>query len=104
MKLIEKAIKVPHSGKVTIFAFGDLQFGSVGFDQDMWNEFKKEFTETENAYAIGLGDYSDFLRPSKRASIRAAFADDMSAHEELDELAFFFPGELLLNALSERLE
>ena len=70
---------------VSIFCFGDLQFGLKGFDEEAWNEFKHEFKSTPCAYGLGLGDYEDWLRPSMRGRIESAIVHDDSAKQQLDD-------------------
>lgn len=70
---------------VSMFFFGDLQWGSKGFSEDAWNRFKDEFRRTPNAYAVGLGDYGDWLRPSLRPGIKASIGKDASAGQMLDD-------------------
>ena len=82
----EKRISLQHGGVATLFIFGDTQFGSDGFDNEMWQEFAHQFKTTKNAYGIGLGDASDFLRPSMRARIVGSLSSDLSAREELDKI------------------
>jgi len=63
-----------------------MQFGASGFDEKLWERFKKEFISTPHAYAIGLGDYTDIFRPKLQVKIESAFAGDMSAREQMDGL------------------
>jgi hypothetical protein len=86
LQVHEKRITLPHSSSIRIFVFGDSQIGAKGFDENMWSAFEREFKSTKNAYAIGLGDYSDFLRPTMRSKITGALSGDRSAQEELDEI------------------
>ena len=61
-----KVFKLKTSEMLSIFIFGDLQFrrNDDAFDRNGWEQFKDEFKSTPNAWAIGLGDYEDFLRQS----------------------------------------
>ena len=79
------AIPLAWKNTATIFFFGDLQWGAQGFADEAWKRFEAEFKATPNAWAIGLGDYGDWLRPSMRAPIRAALAKDKSAQQMLDD-------------------
>jgi hypothetical protein len=67
---------------ISIFFFGDLQTGAAGFEREVWEEFKREFKTTKNAHVIGVGDYSDFLRPTMQAKLYGALAHDDSARHE----------------------
>lgn len=78
-------IGIKHKDPATIFFFGDLQWGAKGFDDEAWERFKAEFKATPNAWAIGLGDYGDWLRPSMRAPLKAALSKDGSAGGMLDD-------------------
>ena len=86
MKAVAYTMPVKGVSPVYLFAFGDLQFGTKGFDEELWEKFKSEFKSTPNAYALGLGDYSDFIRPTIRKEMLSALAGDQSAKEELDSL------------------
>lgn len=68
----------------TVFIFGDRQQGSQGYRAEAWAEFKREFRATQNAWAIGLGDYGDFLRPSMRTPMLNAMQKDDSARSMLE--------------------
>lgn len=70
---------------LNIFCFGDLQVGSEGFDKEAWQEFKHEFKTTKNAVGLGLGDMTDWIRPTMRARIYGALAHDDSAKKQLDD-------------------
>lgn len=69
----------------SIFLFGDLQFGTDGFDEEAWEQFEDEFKSTPHAYALGLGDYEDWLRPTMRARVLSQMAHDDSARQQLDD-------------------
>lgn len=72
-------------GPATIFVFGDLQFGSSSFVEEAWDQFVDDFKSTPNAWALGLGDYEDWLRPSMRAPLYASLTKDSSARFQLDD-------------------
>ena len=82
----EKRIKLDWSKPVSIFFFGDLQEGQEGFSKEMWEAFKAEVLGTPRSYAIGLGDYSDWLRPTMRARLGEAVAHDDSSRQQLDNM------------------
>lgn len=70
---------------LSLFFFGDKQAGVPGYCDEAWQEFKAEFKRTPNAYAIGLGDYLDWLRPSMRLEVKRALIKDTSAWKQLDK-------------------
>lgn len=86
MYFAERRIGLSKGSKLTLFVFGDTQLGSVGYKKDILNEFKEDFLSTPNAYALGLGDYGDFLRPSMRTKIGEALYQDDSARVQLDDI------------------
>jgi hypothetical protein len=86
MRLNEKTIVLPHSGTATLFVFGDMQYGAEGFDEGMWADFERDFKSTPNAYAIGLGDYSDFSRWTTRHKMSDALSGDRSVWSQLDKM------------------
>lgn len=92
-------IILPHSGKVTLFIFGDMQFGATGFNEEMWQEFEHDFKTTKNAFAIGLGDYDDFVRFTVRKPMVIATHGDASARNQLDQMVF-----MKMNRLIKKLE
>lgn len=83
--MVHHSFDINLGSEATIFAFGDLQFGMPGFDEEAWQEFKNEFKRTPNAYAIGLGDYGDALRPTMMTILTSAMAKDDSAKQQLDD-------------------
>ena len=82
-----KVFKLKTSEMLSIFIFGDLQFrrNDDAFDSSAWEQFRDEFKSTPNAWALGLGDYEDFLRPTMRARIQASVAGDDSARQQIDD-------------------
>lgn len=80
----EKRVQIGWGKPVNLFFFGDLQWGTPGFSKEAWEEFKAEFKSTPNAWALGLGDYGDFVRPSMRAKLGSPLAHDDSTREQLD--------------------
>ena len=77
-------IRLSSRNAATVFLFGDRQQGSPGYCKEAWQEFRNEFKSTENAWALGLGDYGDWLRPSMRTPVINALAKDDSARAMLD--------------------
>jgi hypothetical protein len=86
MHIHETRIVLPHSGKATLFVFGDMQFGTKEFDEDMWAEFENDFRSTKHAYAIGLGDYDDFVRWTVRKPLIEAMHGDDSVRARFDSM------------------
>lgn len=82
-----RSFKIRTSETLSVFLFGDLQFrrNDDAFDSSAWEQFKDEFKSTPNAWAIGLGDYEDFLRPTMRARVQASVAGDDSARQQIDD-------------------
>lgn len=79
-------IQLGSNNEATIFFFGDLQSDADGFLSEAWDEFKKEFLATPNSYAMGLGDYGDFSRPTMRARLLSSLANDDSSRRQLDNM------------------
>lgn len=79
---------IAHSGTngVDLFFFGDLQEGVEGFRDDAWGAFRDDWKRSLNPYAVGMGDYRDWLRPSIRGKISPALHKDPSAHKQLDDM------------------
>lgn len=82
-------------GEVNLFFFGDLQFGADGFVEEAWQDFRHEFKTTKNAYAIGLGDYGDWLRPTMRTKLYMSLTGDDSARRQLDSMVLKLQDQLL---------
>lgn len=66
--------------------FGDIQFGSKGFDNFLWERYVKEVVEDEDGFTIGMGDYTDLFRPTIRGRLRGIVCDDDDASENFDDL------------------
>lgn len=86
--MVEHEVRIPleWSHGASVFVFGDIQGGQSGFQKEAWEEFENEFRRTPNAWALGLGDYDDWLRPSLRPALRAALGKDDSARAALDKM------------------
>ena len=69
----------------TVFVFGDLQWGAQGFVQEAWQEFRSKFKSTKNAWALGLGDYNDFVRTKVRGQLKAVISQDDSIRAQVDD-------------------
>lgn len=78
-------VEMDWSHGASIFFMGDWQHGAQGFDEEAYQEMKHEFLTTKNAYALGLGDYENWLRPSMRWQLIATMKKDDTAHKELDD-------------------
>lgn len=79
-------LTLPYKEYINLFVFGDLQLGASGFDTKLWQSFKEEFKSTPHAYALGLGDYSDWVRPTIRERLANATSGDISVREQLDSM------------------
>lgn len=88
MYCVLKNITVERSKPVNIFVFGDVQEHSTGFSEEYFEAFKQDFLTSPNAYAIGLGDYGDFTRPSivKRINSVIDPTFDGDYRDELDRI------------------
>lgn len=74
------------SRKIRLRPFGDLQKGTPGFREDIWTRWKKEMMDDKEAYAIGMGDYSDSFRPIIQKRLENAFIGDSEAKRQLEEM------------------
>ena len=94
------------NSKASLFVFADRQQGGSGYRKEAWEEFRHEFKATPNAWAIGLGDYGDWLRPSMRSrlisvlskddSARGAFEKDiLHSHDKIIDDMEFLKGRLI---------
>ncbi len=88
MFLSVKEINCLKSETINIFVFGDIQEHSSGFSEEYFQAFKSDFLSTKNAYAIGLGDYGDFVRPSlmKRINTIMDPVQDRDYRNQLDKM------------------
>lgn len=55
-----------------ILPFGDLQVGSVLFDEGMWGKYVEAVKAARNPITIGMGDYADHFRPSVQERLTGA--------------------------------
>lgn len=85
--MIDHISRIPLDFKygATVFVFGDLQWGASGFSREAWEEFRHRFKTTKNAWALGIGDYGDYVRPSMRGRIIAAASHDDSVRAQMDD-------------------
>lgn len=84
--ILHRKVIVAKKNEITLRPFGDLQFGTAGFQEKLWQRWLKETTEDDRAVVIGLGDYSDSFRPTIQKRLKAAFVDDASAGAQMDEM------------------
>jgi hypothetical protein len=94
MRLNEMRLPLQRGGKATLFIFSDMQWGTEGFSEEMWNEFEGDFRSTKNAYAIGLGDYDDWVRWTVRRPMTDSTAGDGSVRKRLDKMVMTGVDEL----------
>ena len=78
-------IPLDYSEGATIFVFGDLQWGAEGFVSEAWQEFRNKFKSTKNAWALGLGDYNDFVRTKVRGQLKTIISQDDSIRAQMDD-------------------
>ena len=78
-------IKLPKStDEFYIVPFGDIHFLAKGHCSSAWQKFEKWMKKTPNAFALGMGDYSDFSSATDRAIITKTTRD--STREIIDEM------------------
>lgn len=86
MKLLDYEILLNNpTDPVTIIPFGCVHRDDPGFRESLWRQCVDEIASTNNCYAIGLGDYANFLRTTARTYLKAYVADDNS-FRELDSM------------------
>lgn len=87
--MIEHIVRLPldYTHGLTIFVFGDMQYGSTGFREEAWQDFEAHFRKTKNTYAIGLGDYLDFTRPTMRKMLDSLCTKDDGFRAQVDSMA-----------------
>ena len=81
-------------GKATrldLFPVGDLQYGVESFDKNLYRQFMEEYRESEAdprsvTASIGMGDYSDYFRPTNRGKIASMAGDDRDLLKGLDDV------------------
>ena len=85
---------------LTVFIFGDLQHKSEAFVKEAWGEFTYQFKRTKGPKAaVGVGDYTDFTRPSMRTRLEAVLNGDDTMHAQLDDLFRKYQDDELLPLL-----
>lgn len=67
--------------------FGDLQIWQPGYRQDIFDSFVKYVVSNSGSIStIGMGDYWDYLRPSRRKTFSQILASDPSTFAQHDKL------------------
>lgn len=72
--------------RLNIAPFGDLQKGAPGFRGDQWQRWKEERRADRKSLLIGVGDYTDFLRPKMREALTSTMMRDPSVYSQMDDL------------------
>lgn len=85
MKLIDYHIIVPtQNTTVSLFPFACVHQDNPGHSIGAWREYLEEVKNTPNGYAIGLGDYYDWLRTHARDYLKH-YPNDENSFQELDK-------------------
>lgn len=85
MKLHSKIILTDtDTGSITLFPFACVHRDNEGHSLSHWQEFLREVRETPNAYAIGMGDYHDFLRTHAREWVKA-YPHDRNSFKTMED-------------------
>ena len=86
MKVLDTEVILDNpNSPLTIIPFGCVHRDDPGFREPLWRQCVDEIASTHNCYAIGLGDYANFLRTTARTYLKAYVADDNS-FRELDSM------------------
>ena len=86
MKVLDTAVVLDNpNSPLTLIPFGCVHRDDPGFREALWRQCVDEIAQTPNCYAIGLGDYANFLRTTARTYLKAYVADDNS-FRELDSM------------------
>lgn len=75
-----------HAHGIDVFFFGDRQEGSSGYCQEAWEAFRDEWKASKNPYAIGLGDYGDWLRPTMRKHLSSVTSKDDDTKAAIEKM------------------
>lgn len=85
MQLLEQTIVVDSiTDPITIIPFGCIHEDDPGFKQDLFEQCLDEIMQP-NTYAIGCGDYKNFLRSTARKYIQG-YTGDEDSFRELDSM------------------
>ena len=74
------------SRKFRILPVGDLQIGSHGFRDDLWQRWYREALADKDAYIIGMGDYSDAFRPTIMKKMEKIWEGDEGSQFQQEEM------------------
>ena len=86
MKVLDAEVVLDNpNSPLTIIPFGCVHRDDPGFRESLWRQCVDEIASTSNCYAVGLGDYANFLRTTARTYLKAYVADDNS-FRELDSM------------------
>ena len=79
MKLLDYTICLPSlTTPVTIIPFGCVHGDDPGFHEGLFEQCISEIEKTPDCYAIGLGDYWNFLRTTARKHLKSYIGDEDS--------------------------
>src|SRR3990167_94103 len=95
MQLLSRRIVAGKDGEIRIRAMADLQKGDPGFRRDLWARFLNDAIHDRDSYIVGLGDYSNFTRPTIQIRLKEALLKDSEAHDELDTVVMKGTDELV---------
>jgi UDP-2,3-diacylglucosamine pyrophosphatase LpxH len=84
LEIIDKTIDARKEREFNIIPIGDLHFGSLAFDNNLWNNFLKEIKNIKNPLFIITGDITDEDRPSTRDRRSDMFRDRIEAYIQED--------------------
>lgn len=86
MKLLNYMIHVDDPrDPITIIPFGCVHRDDPGFRELLFQKCIRDIETIPNTYAIGMGDYANFLRTTARTFVKSYVADDNS-FRELDSM------------------
>lgn len=86
MKFLHKTIQLAYPTQpLTLIPFGCVHHDEPGFRESLFRQCLQEIMETPQCYAIGLGDYSSFVRATARKHLKSYTADE-DAWRELDSM------------------
>ena len=86
--MIARKFYVPckNAGRWNLYPVGDVQFGADGFNEALWKELVYKIKHDPFALVIGMGDYTDWWRPTVQNKIKQALAGDKEALCSIDEM------------------
>src|SRR3990167_573660 len=71
--------------RVTLIPFGCVHSDDPGFNQEEWERCLQDIRSTPDCYAIGLGDYKNFLRTTARKHLKS-YTGDEDSWRDLDQM------------------